>query len=433
MFVSLQPKYDKMKHLLIIIGCILLFSSCHGDTPDNETPTKPVDPARRTVIVYMSGENDLHRYNCIENDIDEMITGRKLAAADESLVVFVDKPSTQEMPFIAKVTTNDRQPLDTLYIYEQDFYASDPDCMTEVLNRCIQLCPATEDYGLVLWGHADGWIIEQDSVPVSNQNRAYGRDSGNNTASTSTGKWLNIPSMRKALELLPVKWKFIFADCCNMQSIETAYELRDQAEYFIASPAEITGDGAPYTAIVKDFFIHDDKEMYKAVCDDYYAQKTNYLGRGDEHLPISVIKMECTPYLATATKEVLAQVNSYLTQPNATQGLIYYYTYDMRFEREKVLYDMNDVILNALTEHPDAYQNWRNVFDQTVVYSRTSALWHGLHLNFNDFNATPERQGVVSMFFPLAKYEDPIISHTYNESIRKLEWYYAVGWSELGW
>ena len=206
-----------MRHLLTIISAILLFTACSKD--DDNGPA-PVGPAKRTVIVYMVGENNLDPY--MQNDINEMRQGRKQVAASENLVLYVDKLSKTEMPFIAKINTEGN--LDTLYRYEQDFYS---------------LCPATEDYGLVLWGHASGWLMD-DSVAT---HRAYGIDTGNNELPSYyderskenllKGKWLNIPSMREAFKMIPMKWKFIMCDCCNMMNVEDAYELRDVTDYLI--------------------------------------------------------------------------------------------------------------------------------------------------------------------------------------------------------
>lgn len=102
-----------------------------------------------------------------------------------------------------------------------------------------------DDYGLVLWGHGNGWVIMNDSVATR---RAIAVDNGNNKVSDS-GMWLNIPSLHIALKALPHPFKFIFADCCNMQNVEVAYELRDVTEYYIASPAGIPGEGAPMTRL----------------------------------------------------------------------------------------------------------------------------------------------------------------------------------------
>jgi hypothetical protein len=383
----------------------------------------------------MSAENDLG-YGFLTQDISEMKRARNQVAANENLVLFVDMPSSREKPFIAKVTTTGQ--LDTLYRYDHDFYASDPGMMAEVLNKAIALCPATEDYGLVLWGHANGWIIETDSIEASR--RAYGRDDGTDTG-TSSSKWLNIPSLRKTLEATGIKWKFILADCCNMINAETAYELRDRTDYLIGAPSEIPGVGAPYLTVLKDLFLHNDEALYTSICDDYHAQLIN----SDCHTPTAAVRMEMMPALAEATREILPKVNEFMQGEGATQGMIYYYSRPsdwMSDENEKTLYDMNDVVRTALGADSEAYKNWKKVLDETVIYKRESKRWQTNKLiMFSDFTETTGNQlvfkhgdgsyGGMSMFFPMDKYKTT--SHQYNETIKKMAWYYAVGWSALGW
>ena len=86
---------------------------------------------------------------------------------------------------------------------------------------------------------------------------------------------------------------------------------------------------------------------------------------------------------------------------------------------------------------------WRTAFDNAVVYSKISTFWHaeylerkrvnGLTINeYKDFTVTPEAFGGVNMFFPQTKHNDsPYYKH--NELIKQMSWYYAVGWSEVGW
>ncbi|SFW30375.1 hypothetical protein SAMN02910409_1395 [Prevotellaceae bacterium HUN156] len=415
-----------MKHFLTLLGLLIMVCSCSKDEAEQES----VVPARRTVIVYMAGDNNLSSY--MYTDLSEMAIGRQLVGKGEDLVVFVDRAATNEKPFIARITASGEQ--EKLYEYPIDFYSSDADHFAEVLSRCIQLCPATEDYGLVLWGHASGWLIESDSISnsVYGSRRAYGVDNN---------MWMNIPSMRQALQSLNIKWKFIFSDCCNMQNIETAYELKDVAEYLIASPAEIPGKGAPYNTVVPTLFIHNDKEMYEAICDKYYEQTDTKGG----HLPISVIRTDKLNALAVATKAVLPEVVNNLPHNDYGMGHIYYFclvggnswgnNYDNRY---KALYDMNDIIRWATVNDQTAYNTWKAALDQAVIYKKMSTFWHANYLesdytekSFYDFTVTEEAYGGVSMFFPLEKYNNGITN--FNKDIKKMGWYYAVGWSELGW
>ena len=419
-----------MKQLLLLFGLFLIVTSCSKD--DDDSAPAPPEPARRTVIVYMAGDNNLSSF--MQNDLNEIKTGRMQVGNGESLVVFVDRQSTNEKPFIAKITESGE--MEKLYEYDSEFLSSDPEKMEEVLQRCVDLCPATEDYGLVLWGHASGCIFESDSISNSSYGarRAYGVDNG---------MWMNIPSMRIALTNLRnannIKWKYIFSDCCNMQNIETAYELKDVAEYLIASPAEIPGMGAPYKTIVPALFIHDDKQMYEAICDNYYAQTDTKGG----HLPISAVRTDKLADLAAATAHILPAITDNLPHYDFGRGHIYYFclvngdswsiTYNDRY---KALYDMNDIIRWATENDSEAYNIWKEAFDQAVVYKRMSTFWHANYLEkygektFYDFTVTEEAYGGISMFFPLEKYNNVT---TFNEDIKKMGWYYAVGWSDVGW
>ncbi len=416
-----------MKNWWTLILAVVLLTACSSDdTTDIPTPT-PVEPARRTVIVYMSAENDLDGMSFCEQDIQEMLIGRKSVAENENLVLFVDKASSAIKPFIAKVTT--KGTLDTLYRYEQDFYAADPGMMADVLSRAITLCPATEDYGLVLWGHATSWMIEKDSVATdASERRAYGRDTGDNSTNISKGKWMNIPSLRKCLEQIPVQWKFIFCDCCNMANVEVAYELRKLTDYVIGAPSEIPGVGAPYQTIVKDLFYHDDVQLYTTLCDDY----NTLLIEGNCHTPLTTIRTAGLKTLGEATRQVMAQINAHIQSEDATTDIIYYYADKASIEADKTLYDMNDMIRTALSADTESYRVWRLAYDEAVVYRKMSTQWQTTsHVNVKDFTITDEKFGGMSMFFPLAKYASR--KHNYNEDIRKLSWYYAVGWSAFGW
>ena len=127
-----------MKRILLYLCCIVALTACSSDDGND---TMPVGPAYRTVVVYMSAENNLSGY--AQADIYEMIQGRKQAPANDNLVLFVDKASEHEKPFIAKVTTDNK--LDTLWRYETDFLSSDPKNMARVLKDCITLGPALVD------------------------------------------------------------------------------------------------------------------------------------------------------------------------------------------------------------------------------------------------------------------------------------------------
>ena len=402
-----------MKKCIFILLSIFSFVSCSKD--DETIASSPLEPAKRTVIVYMAGENNLESYDCLKRDIEEMKIGRKLVAESENLVVFVDKANAIERPFLARVTIDNK--LDTLYRYQEDFYSSDPEKFADVLTKAVTLCPATEDYGLVLWGHANGWIIENDSIEVK---RAYGLDTGDNTPQYK-GMWLNIPTMREALGKTPVaKWRFIFFDCCNMMSVETAYELRNSADYLIGSPAEIPANGAPYNTIVPDLFLRT-QDFYKNIIDDYAVC---YAG----NIPLSVVNTSMLEQLAMATKKHLSKVKQSAAASN-WNDYIYYYNDFNNWNRVHLMYDIKEVVSKAQADDKSSYEQWLSTLEATIPYHHLAKSWATnltIAIKFTDFTVTEDVFSGLSIFVPMEKYQN--LAGNYNENIKKLAWYYACGW-----
>lgn len=373
---------------------------------------------QRTVMVYMSGDNDLSSY--AQMDINEMIAGASNIPTKNNLVVFVDRQKTGERPFIAKVTGNQQQPLDTLYKYSSDFYACDPEQFSAVLQRMTTLCPARE-YGLVLWGHASGWVVPTDTIK---SNRAYGKD-GN--------KWMNITQMAVALKSLP-KMKFIFADCCNMMCAEVGYELRNATEYLIGSPCEIPGNGAPYDQVLPHLF-KDGTALYKGIIDAYYEGHNSTATFG---VPMSVIDTKYVSDLAVATAGILEQAKGgYPQKPDAPDlsGIAFTFGYDVQ-----MMYDMRAVIERLVPT--DAFKQWDSVFQQAVPYYRMSMRWmtiydgrsgtYDLLSAFDTFDPTLS-YGCVTMFLPHTGYGYEKGDLVYNERSKNFSWTHIMNWSRFGW
>ncbi|MBQ4386470.1 MAG: hypothetical protein II822_02505 [Prevotella sp.] len=426
-----------MKYLLTLISTLLLFASCSKEEEKNSSI------AQRTVVVYMSGENNLT--SIAQDDIDEMIAGANSLADGQQLVIFVDRASTTEKPFLARLDKNaTATKIDTLYRFQVDFYASSADEFYNVLKKATTLCPAKE-YGLVLWGHASGWVIEQDSIPTNVGRRAYGVDNGSNSSSVS-GKWMNIPSMRMALEALGIKWQFIFADCCNMMCAEVGYELRNVTQYLIGSSAEIPGWGAPYDSVVPELF-RSGSALYKGIIDKYYDYYLDYFsthptisvsGVGTEELggysvPLAVIETKNMEALAQSTKDIV----TYIANENPTEypealnlnHLPYYLNIDA-----PMMYDMKAFVKHFASI--SAYSTWLDSYQKAVPYARSSAKWMTIFPNLYPAFAAFDQNadwGCVSMFVPQNQPAYVGGNYKYNQNATHFLWSYIIDWSRFGW
>ena len=394
------------KYLLCTLACTLLLTACHKDKKE-----EPQLPALESVLVYIAGDNNLDEF--IHRDMRQMMDGSKGLSKQYNLLLFVDEKN--QLPYLMKITNGDTLRLKT---YQQEQKSSDAETLAEAV-RWMKENYEAPSYGLVLWGHADGWTIR--STTKSGPRLAYGQD-------TSGGEqWMDIPAMAQALEnvLNGQKLRFIFADCCCFQCVESAYELRNVTDYIIASAAEIPGEGAPYQTVIPALFSQRD-DFYAQAANAYFEQ-TSY---GYKE-PMAVVKTSEMENLAQATKTILKQCHVNLESDGypSVDRLIYYYDHS--------LFDMQHFLLTHAPE--DAYAQWKRVFDTAVPYRTMTEVWMANHVDFldyaetmfRDFEVTEENYGGVSMFVPQNK--SLSFYREQNERIKEMQWYTAAGLNELGW
>ena len=452
-----------MKNLLLFFTAIILLSSCAKDD-DNDgvqeekhqgptDPTEPRGPFDRTVLVYISGENNLN--DQIAPEMKEIRQGSK-GIGNNALVVYVDDADTIRKPYILYI--REGETVDSMS-FENDYYSSSPQVMSRVLNHVSTYYPANE-YGLVLWGHASGWLIADSvttDVPATARRRAYGVDNGRNIISNK-GKWMNMATLAKTLESWK-KLKFIMADCCQFQCVESVFELRKSAEYIIGSPAEIPAAGAPYNTMIPALFGTTDK-FYETIVDRYFEQTVEWSFGGGRnnlkvHTPLSVVYTPMLEKLATETNVVLrnfVQESEKSSVMSPLSGLIYYGGTSSYARQNDVFYDMNDFIrrytcgkTGSTFADSVAYNTWKDVFDQTVIYKKYGENGWATNgqVNYNSFEylQTEGRYGGMSMFVPqerlnshyVAYVENGVSYKGYNEEIKSTSWYGFARLSDFGW
>ena len=437
-----------MKYLLMLLCSAMFLTSCHSD---DDTTSFPPAKASRTVMIYMSGENNLTYSSFgkfLNLDLQEMIAGSKSLSDDQRLLVFVDSLNYNSQhagkPYIAEIHGGE---VNILKQFDSDFYASDPSMFHEILSWMVTNAPA-ESYGLVLWGHATGWLVSRDTIATAagareassgvkggTVRRAYGQDKGTDVSAASAEKWMNITQMAKELAKLP-KLEFIFADCCNMMCAEVGYELRNVTNYLIGSPAEIPGNGAPYNKIVPLLY-GSGSQLYKSIIDTYYNY---YLDdyKGDPFLdgysvPLSVIDTKYMEPLAQATHDILDKFEDgyplYPNEPNV--GDIAFYLYD----DNPVMYDMRAYIKRNTTATD--FAAWDRVYSQAVPYYRMSLRWMTIYtyleLTMTDFDQNESLYGCVSMFIPRSEKNYLRSTYNYNKTCNNFAWNRAMQWTRFGW
>jgi hypothetical protein len=424
----------------ILLASMTLLAACGGSddpevpvdpTPEPEVPEEPTSaiPAKstirqteRTVLVYIAAENSLASYAA--TDIAEMAEGMTDMNTDIChLLVYVDNRSTPRLFCFQADKSGAIQQQSVREYDEQD--SSDPAVMAAVLQDAFNAYPAPS-YGLVLWSHGEGWIPSEYTKSRGLMSRHWWSVDNGANSSANSGTYMEISGLAEALSAAP-HLDFVLFDSCFMLSAEVLYELRQAADYFIGSPAEIPGPGVCYDVLSPFFF---------SAATDYapYLGEIYYLSYGEKYVEgkviadngdwvggvcIGSVKSSALPALATATATVLSQY------VNAESAPVYstVQTYDCR-TANLYYHDLKDFVRQQTAQSAD-YATWLRAFNAAMVYWGTTPT---VYSAFGTHTVTvSDEAGGLSIFIPRLVKAD-IIPY-----FHQTQWYKDAGWEAVGW
>jgi len=268
-----------MKRLLYLWVTIAMLASCSNEIPEQEEATFN----GRTILVYLVANNasDVKLDKYLKTNIVWMYQNMATDSDSCRLLVYyrpsqndglIAEPSILEFISDGKGHINGRSALSTeefsdvfgeatvlrTYIETEGYNATDPEVMAQVF-RDMQTAAPSNSYGLIFGSHASGWMPASATV-----SRAFGDDDGYS---------INIPELRDVLtnSFSSGNLDFILLDACMMGSVEVAYELRNVADYCIASVMETSASGFPYQRMFH--YLSDTDVDYQRICTaftDYY-------------------------------------------------------------------------------------------------------------------------------------------------------------------
>lgn len=258
------------KYILFLFIPLLLLPSCNQS--NEPIPEEVIN--EKTLLMYMPWSSNLTSYfyqniKDMESCIEEMG-----GLHNERVIVFISKTSTEASLFEIKYENGKCQRID---IKPYTFPAFTTEAgITQILEDVISYAPAKR-YSMIIGCHGMGWLPVKASRAMRLQeklhwdypDRPLTRYFGGTTSEFQT----DISTLSAAIENTGVKMEYILFDDCYMSSIEVAYELKDVANYLIASTCEVMAYGMPYSTMGKHLLGTPD---YKAVCDDFHEFYSNY-------------------------------------------------------------------------------------------------------------------------------------------------------------
>lgn len=427
-----------MKHFRIFLYLLvaICFAACGSDDTPEPTPTPtptptPVAKSERTVLVYMAAQNNLSYI--ADYDLEEMKKGSMSLNDNQNLIVYAN--ISGKAPYFLRFKNG--QAVDS--VSAKSTTSSDPATLEEAIRYMCENY-SSKSYGLMLWGHCNGWLIKKDSVAYA-KTRAYGVDQD---TKPNTKIWMNIPSMARAIKngLDGEKFTFIHGDCCNFNSVEVAYELREVADYIIGSPAEIPDEGADYSNLTGAF--DTSSTFYKKIIDnyfDYYLEEIKkkpdmyfnkrYGDLEDYSVPLVAVKTSELDNLASATAALLNTISDKLEASGTidfSKVIFYAASNGLKYN-----YDMYKTLKENTSEAD--FKAWEPAFEKAVPYYRLSPLWFSvvetLENAMPNFEAIKDDNRVLSMTFPNNTYNN--ISPSWNKTIQQIQWNGPIGWQQYGW
>ena len=379
----------------IILAIMVLLAAC------NKTETVYPE-GDRTVLLYLAGDNNLSDDGY--NNLRSLCKGMKGVAG--RVVIYFDPAGSA--PCLMTIRGGDNPVIDTVAFYEEEDSA-DPAVLQRVIGE-MKLRYPSDSYGLILWSHGTGWFPEGYSFPGTISSRRadapyiptkyFGQD---DIPGDGTGRsYMEIADLAAALT---GHFDFIMFDACFMASVEVLYELRDKADYFIASPAEIISDGFPYEAAAPYFW--GGEEDLKQVCREYYNYYANHpnvvYGEEWQSGMLALVKASELGALAQAAHQAVGAVGE--------SGVGSVWRYPLIATMPDVFYDLGDYV--SVMGSGDGKAAFEEQLARTVVYKVATRTFNGEEIPSGRYSG-------LSCYIPQSRWQDM------NDFYSTLEWAQTV-------
>lgn len=372
----------------------------------------PTAPANHTLMFYFFGTS-LNRYFATNLE-DAKLAIESGALGDNNRVIFFRQSSKTE-GYIGELCFDKTSGKCFESIIESNISINSdiitPEYITATINHLSSLAPA-ERYGLVLAGHGTAWIsrgtagVSKASLHaplfVPAEGAEVTRHFGENNVQ------VNPSEIAKGIADSNIELDYILFDACFMSNIETIYELRNSANYIIASPCEIMGRGFPYERTLPHLF--KDNGAYT----DYdAAAKSYYLYYRDEYTSASrcgsIAVYDCSEVeaLRDATKEIVkSALEEYDIESLQTyEGQSRHYFYDF------------GQWANVVATDSSALAAFNAQLDKTVVAKYTLDYYYTA---YGSYGTRPIDINIYSGVTTSAP------SETLNTHWRDTEWYKSI-------
>lgn len=390
------------KYLLLLIITIGLFPSC-GDTAENTVPEDTHN--EKTLLMYMPWSSDLT--SCFYQNIKDMEDCIKSMGglSHERVLVFISENPTEASLFELKYE-NGKSKRISLKSYSNPAFTT-KEGIAGILKDVIQYAPAKK-YSMVIGCHGMGWLPVDPSKAKRSAERLHWeyRETLQTRyfGGTSTKYRTDISTLSAAISDTGLKMEYILFDDCYMSSIEVAYELKDAADFLIASTCEIMAYGMPYATMGKHLLATPD---YKAICDVFYDFYSNY-----SIMPCGTLSVTDLSQI-DAMAMIMKRINTHYTFDDAQRGQLQ----SLDGYSPTIFYDFGDYV-NQLLEQNHAPQSLSAEFEtqlNRLIPYKT---------NTEKFYTTSQGPIKINRYSGITTSDPSVNQRTADKD--RTQWYYAT-------
>jgi hypothetical protein len=373
----------KFKNLVILVY-FLSFFVLYSCGENNPSPIKK--QPFRTILIYMAANNNLSSE--AYDNIDQLEDN--IGDVDGNLLVYATLPGAS--PALYHITKKEGKKKIKEYAGHN---SSDPSVLRQIINE-VQQSYVAKSYGLILWSHATGWV-PANIGPI--KLKSFGNDGGDE---------MDIKELNNAIP--SNVFDFVMFDACSMASVEVLYEIKDKANYFIASPGEVVANGMPYSKIVNDLF-QEGTNAYVSISQKY-LDHYNQMNGNYQSATVSLIDASKLQAIADATKQVLNAQSP--IHDDFKRDQIQRMDFD-RFSNPLIAFDFIDFIETNYNNANVA--SLKTAVNNAVLFKANTPKFNGFIINKNS--------GLTSY---IPNIENENVAHDYY---RSLKWYNSSGFNRL--
>ena len=346
----------KKSTIFTLLFVVLSFAivACENEKP-HETPNpdngkeQPVPgplTESHTLMIIMQGNNGLAEF--MDSNLQRIITAYYNVPTDVGrILIFYDRGNYTRLTELYMDDGMAKQRL--IEEYPTSTSTVDKEFLAGVINRMKEVAPA-DSYGLIMSSHGGGWVPADlyDVYLLGESSRANEPDANPLFYGQDDYDCMEIPDLVDALD--QTRFKYIIFDACFMGNVEGLYDMRNAADYIIASPTEILGAGFPYENFLPLLFERTDHKL-KEVCEAYMEYYRDTSGT------IALIDCSKMDALAEAMRGVYAEAKSVdVSQVQAYDNFLYH-----------LYFDLGDYVKQVATG--DTLERFNAALRDVVVYS----------------------------------------------------------------